>query len=168
MWNCSRVNAILMVTLGESTLFQVMAWWLQATCHYLSQCWSLSPYGVTKLQWVIVLQIFFWRNIKIYLRFLISRHSDDTCSWNPYPWKPNTCLFYIDNILTPDDLMHISKDQFHNYQINSSPPWTKWLPFWQTTFSNAFSWMKMIEFKFNFHWNLFRGAQLTIIQHWFR
>ena len=35
-------------------LVQVMAWCRQATCHYLSQCWprSLSPYGVTRLEWV--------------------------------------------------------------------------------------------------------------------
>ena len=38
----------------ESTLVQVMAWCHQATSHYLSQCWprSLSPYGVTRPQWV--------------------------------------------------------------------------------------------------------------------
>ena len=38
----------------QSTLVQVMAWCHQATSHYLSQCWprSLSPYGVTKPQWV--------------------------------------------------------------------------------------------------------------------
>ena len=30
----------------------------------------------------------------------------------------------------------------------SHPPWTKWPPIWQTTFSNAFFWMKMIEFWF--------------------
>ena len=31
-----------------------MAWCRQATSHYLSQCWprSLSPYGVTRPQWV--------------------------------------------------------------------------------------------------------------------
>ena len=34
--------------------------------------------------------------------------------------------------------------------------------------SNAFSWMKMIEFQFEFHLNLFPGVQLTISQHWFR
>ena len=34
------------------------------------------------------------------------------------------------------------------------PHWTKWPPFWQTTISNAFSWMKMIEFQFEFHWFL--------------
>ena len=38
----------------KSTLVQVMAWCRQATNHYLSQCWtrSLSPYGVTRPQWV--------------------------------------------------------------------------------------------------------------------
>ena len=41
---------------NESTLVQVMAWCRQATSHYLSQCWprSLSPYGVTRPQWVNV------------------------------------------------------------------------------------------------------------------
>ena len=38
----------------KSTLVQVMAWGRQATSHYLSQCWpsSMSPYGVTRPQWV--------------------------------------------------------------------------------------------------------------------
>ena len=38
----------------------------------------------------------------------------------------------------------------------------------QTTLSNAFSWMKMLEFRYKFHWGLFLRAQLTILQHWFR
>ena len=38
----------------------------------------------------------------------------------------------------------------------------------QTTLSNAFSWMKMLEFQLRFHWNLILRVQLTIIQHWFR
>ena len=41
-------------------------------------------------------------------------------------------------------------------------PRTKWPPFWQTTISNAFFWMKMIEFLFEFVWNSFPGFQLTI------
>ena len=38
----------------KSTLVQVMAWCHQATSHNLSQCWprSMSPYGVTRPQWV--------------------------------------------------------------------------------------------------------------------
>ena len=38
----------------------------------------------------------------------------------------------------------------------------------QTTFANAFSWMKMFKFLLKFHWSLFLRAQLTIFQHWFR
>ena len=47
------------LTDDKSTLVQVMAWCRQATSHYLSQCWprSLSPYGVTRPQWVKVSHI---------------------------------------------------------------------------------------------------------------
>ena len=38
----------------------------------------------------------------------------------------------------------------------------------QTTLSNAFSWIKMLEFRLRFHWSLFLRVQLTIIQHCFR
>ena len=38
----------------------------------------------------------------------------------------------------------------------------------QTTFSNAFSRMKMNEFRIGFHWSLFLRFELTIFQHWFR
>ena len=38
----------------------------------------------------------------------------------------------------------------------------------QTTHSNAFSLMKMLEFRLRFHWSLFLRVQLTIIHHWFR
>ena len=38
----------------NSTLDQIMAWFCQAMNDYLSQCWprSVSPYGVTRPQWV--------------------------------------------------------------------------------------------------------------------
>ena len=38
----------------------------------------------------------------------------------------------------------------------------------QTIFSNAFSWMKIYEFRLIFHWSLFLWFWLTISQHWFR
>ena len=38
----------------------------------------------------------------------------------------------------------------------------------QTTHSDAFSWMKMLEFRLRFRWSLFLRVQLTIFQHWFR
>ena len=53
------------------------------------------------------------------------------------------------------------------------PPLTHWGPdkmaaISQTTFSNAFSWMKMYEFWLRFHLSLFLRVQLTIFQHWFK
>ena len=38
----------------KSTLVQVMAWCLQATSHYLNQCWlrSMMPYSIIRSQWV--------------------------------------------------------------------------------------------------------------------
>ena len=38
----------------------------------------------------------------------------------------------------------------------------------QTTVSNAFSWMKMFKFRLRFQWSLFPRVQLTIFQHWVR
>ena len=38
----------------------------------------------------------------------------------------------------------------------------------QTTFSNAFSWIKSFVFWFKFHWSLFLMVELTIFRHWFR
>ena len=38
----------------------------------------------------------------------------------------------------------------------------------QTTFSNAFSWMKIHQFRLILHWSLFLRVELTIFQHRFR
>ena len=38
----------------------------------------------------------------------------------------------------------------------------------QTTLSNAFSWIRILEFWLRFHWSLFLRVQLTIFHHWFR
>ena len=38
----------------------------------------------------------------------------------------------------------------------------------QTTFWNTFSWMKIYEFRWRFHWHLFLRFELTIFPHWFR
>ena len=43
--------------------------------------------------------------------------------------------------------------------------WGKMNAISQTTFSNAFSWMKILEYQLKLHWNFFLGVQLTISQH---
>ena len=47
-------------------------------------------------------------------------------------------------------------------------PCTESPPFWQTTNSNPFSWMKMIDIRLECLWNLFPGVQLIISWHWFK
>ena len=57
-WGISCETAVRWMSLDlsddKSALVQVMAWCRQATSHYLNQCWprSMSPYGVTRPQWV--------------------------------------------------------------------------------------------------------------------
>ena len=49
-------------------------------------------------------------------------------------------------------------------------PWgrDKMAAIFQTTFSDAFSQMKVYIFRLRFHWSLFPRVQSTIFQHWFR
>ena len=58
----------------KSTLVQVMAWCRQATSHYLSQCWpcSMSPYGVTRPQWVNLLLPSIISNVSSFVRDCLS------------------------------------------------------------------------------------------------
>ena len=76
-WGISCEIALIWMSLDftddQSTLFQVMAWCCQATSHYLSQCWprSLSPYGVTRPQWVDSLNT---GKFNLDFKFPISKH----------------------------------------------------------------------------------------------
>ena len=56
----------------------------------------------------------------------------------------------------------------HPDSIISHWGWDKMAAISQTILSIAFSWIKMLEFRLNFHWSLFLRVQLTICQHWFR
>ena len=46
--------------------------------------------------------------------------------------------------------------------------WDKMAAIFQTTFSNAFSWMKTYKLWLRFHWSLFPRVQLTWFHCWFR
>ena len=69
------------------------------------------------------------------------------------------------------------EDNLSPFKLNSYPCISVELTHWgrdkmdaisQTTFSRAFSSMKIVVFWLNFHWNLFSRVQLTLFQHWFR
>ena len=61
----------------KSTLVQVMARCRQVTSHHLSQCWprSMSPYGVTRLQWVN--EHFLWNCSQV----IATEHFDDNSTF---------------------------------------------------------------------------------------
>ena len=112
-----------------------------------------------------------------------------TTIWNAFPcmeiivclfsnhWNEHTSID-SNNGLTPnrrqahflnnDGLVYWGTYAKHGLDDLPHLPCTKWPPNWQTTISNAFLWMKMIEFRFEFHWNVFPGVHLTLSQHWFR
>ena len=64
---------------------------------------------------------------------------------------------------------HTTRNKFPA-SINSLTHWgrNKMAAVSQTTFSNAFSWMKMYEFWLKFRWSLFLSVQLTVSHHWLR
>ena len=78
------------------------------------------------------------------------------------------------------DFWHLKLVQVVAAQINSCVLLDQdntWLTHWgrakmaavfQTTFWNAFSWMKMYEFRKRFHWSLLLRVQLAIFQLWFK
>ena len=59
-------------------------------------------------------------------------------------------------------------DWWHSAQLLTHWGRDKMAAIAQTTLSNAFSWMKMLEFRSKSHWKLFMRVPITIFQHWFR
>ena len=69
---------------------------------------------------------------------------------------------------TPKSKMSvINHNKIQSCQRLTHLPLDKMVAISQTTFSNAFSWMKSFAFRFKFHWSLFQRVQSTINQHWF-
>ena len=149
-WGISCEIALIWMSLDftddESTLVQVMVWCRQAPSHYLRQCWprSLSPYGVTRPEWV-----------KLLLHYsLRSSGHIATCDYRHCCHHGN-CV----GILYPLGDMAL---------ILTHLPLDKMAAISQMIFSYTFSWIKSSVFWKNFHWSLFIRVQLTITQPWFR
>ena len=91
----------------KPTLVQVMAWCHQATSHYLSQCRprSMSPYGVTRPQWV-----------KIRVPMIISSH---------------VCLVSLK--ITPLQVKMMACNNDNCCSINSALTWQQYISILQKT-----------------------------------
>ena len=86
---------------------------------------------------------------------------------------PSTHLVYVQDHLwcsaNESDSYHCVRLHYilHDWWVQGLAHWgqDKMADFSRTTFSDAFSWMKMFEFRLRFHWSLFLRVQLTTSQH---
>ena len=135
----------------KSTLIQVMALCRQATSHYLGQFWSrsLSPYEATRPQWVNCMchvevdRRHFQMNFISWQSWYFSSHFTDfsirvqrqqiIIGWG------NGLQWLCDAKLSPALTMTHLTETFH---LNTLRP-RQMAAIFQTTFSNALSWMKM-------------------------
>ena len=102
--------------------------------------------------------------------------------WKSFWWMIYILSFYtccqIEAILKTAKFFKLTKiwgpgELFHHkchrkYVILTHWGRDKMAAVFQTTLSNAFSWMKMLQLRLKFHWNLSLRVKLTIFQHWFR
>ena len=116
-------------------------------------------------------------------------HQCKNAFWVPDKWRPfliSPCLLYQEQNLwtvakisynscygNPICLLMINMPCGESTVVHAEQALTHWgrdkmAAFSQMTLSNAFSWMKILEFWLKFHWSLFLRVQLTIFQHWFR
>ena len=85
-------------------------------------------------------------------------HLTGTYKWNPVHLHPQSrcCKINVDEGKESDNLdslTHWCQDKIATIS--------------QSTLSNTFSWMKMLEVGLKFHRSLFLSVQLKIFQHWF-
>ena len=92
-WGISCEIALIWMSLdftNDQSNIQVMVWCLQATSHYLSQCWprSMPTYGITRPQWVNSLRLsdIYMRQMHICISNLIIIGSDNGLL--PFSAKP--------------------------------------------------------------------------------
>ena len=109
--------------------------------------WSSRPLWLT---WLTVVQ------------FLVMGQQATVLSYLQVHWLTSSGIVHIDPWRVKFGPMHYNTMGLTHWGRDAIDAIT------QTTFSSAFYWKKMFEFRLKFHWSLFLRVQLTIFQHWFR
>ena len=162
-----------------SSMVQVNPWRQLASSHYPNISLSIAPQKIKSLKhefisWLIcdVKPLFDKANelrrldVQSVIFCIFHRHMPKLCVWEYFAILITSTMLICDS----------SWQKLIYYQLVvdlRSAMLTHWgrdkmAAIFQTTFSNAFSWMKMHEFRLRFHWSLFPRVQLTKFQHWFR
>ena len=108
----------------------------------------------------------FW--LESYLLFILCKNPEMIIKdLDVFSWKKDLVFWFvfICSLLLMAQLTVI-QHWFIQQALNPSPL-DQMATISQTTFSNAFSWMKSFVFLFQYHWILFLRVQFTIRQHWF-
>ena len=100
--------------------------------------WRGAPPGITSM-WVLLIRV---------------HHTDLWCQFAPIPSHVSSKHLTLHSATHPHTHTHTQPTHPRH--------------FGRRHFQIAFSWMKMIEFRFKFHLIMLPGVQLTISQHWFR
>ena len=117
----------------------------------------------------------FWGHMNIYLQFIEFLKSEVTLLIRmllhgierPIYWIQSISLLLVAwQCMEPGHLK--PPGNIHYWLVLSHWGWDKMVAISQTTFSNAFSWLKMYWFQLKFHWRLSPMVQVTIFQHWVR
>ena len=155
----AEMNAI-----DKSSLVQVMAWCHQAICHYLSQCLSrsLSPYHVTRPQWVNPSH---WKNMDIGSNLVafstwhdnrqliikfpkILKVQDQCLEFQSEIWKPN--------VKEPWEIQHpiLLIKGFARF-CNKMSYWISKRAIWQNMYVCG-KWVQKAKHElFNLHWQMY-------------
>ena len=107
-------------------------------------CFLCSHIYHYKLKWIVDFEYKFWHS------FILKLHCP------PIEWNHPTSMAVLPHIRwkSMSNLTHWGRDKMDAIS--------------QKTFSSAFSWMTMLDFRLKFHWSLFLRVLSTILYHWFR
>ena len=152
--------------------------------HHLNQCRNIVNWTLgNKLQWNINrnLYIFIKENaFEIVVWKMVAILSRPQCVNEKPHWFRLWLVLHqatshnlsrcLHSAMTPYGVIKLHWVNSCHVEIvfNTLRPRDKMAAIFQTTFWNAFSWMKMYQFRLRFHWSLFPRVKLTIFQHWFR
>ena len=141
--------------------------------------WSMQHH-TCPIDWLTIIEISHerhcisncWQHECLLNRLFIQTNPSKHFHWNKPPVMRESPhrreTFPCHNIIMSNHCLGTlpSKHQSNHRTINSLRP-RQMDAILQTPFSNAFSCMKMFEFRLKFHWSLFPRVHVTIFQHWF-
>ena len=130
-------------------------------CSLIQNMWYILSINLSGWPWHTVYECGFSCIGLYWFSILLSYHS--VWAGNSYPMNVFILLCQYHGCWWPDDKENLPWNGRLTHRSGD-----KMAAIFQTILSNAFSWMRTLEFQLEFHWSLFLRFQLIINQCWFR